>query len=680
MAAQASRRRDRLFGLAGSRTTFAMVQPNKALQSSSAALRTIGESRGRVHRRIGADREWQSEAYELCDRVGELGYLLWLKANTVAMCDLEVEVYDAEKREWTIPEGEARSAVDRVMNAFVGPFGGQTDLKRRAAFHLCCAGETYMLGTIPEVDGANDEIVWEFLSVDELRRDSDGRYRRRRDGGEQVMLPDEYYVARCWRGDPRYSDLATSEVKRALPICREIVALDQMVTAIARSRLPAKILVVPEEASFASQEEDTVGEYADDVDGDAADIDPFIEELFQHINAAVTDPSSAARLAPLVMRMKGELTGFVQVIDLARDVDSWASGLRKDARDRLAQALDTPPETLTGKASLSHWSGVNVDEDFVVKHVAPLGGLFAEFVAFAYLRPMLVAYEGFAPEEAAAFRVRFSTDKITARPDASGAARAIEEYLTTEALLRANGFEASDAATEEERHQRRMWTLILANPQMFAKLLLPQMAGFENVDVEKLNVDAAGPAPSATGPAATAPAADALPANGGAAPATRRSAPTDTMQAALLAERLAVGADAALTRAVDRATSRLVSATSRDSAIRDRLAAASRAHAITLVTDAELGRFGLSRAKLLDGAWDDYAAQARGWIRDWLIGSGMDNYAADDRAAFAASMLCERLSDLAERASREGTRVGPNGLKVPGALIDAALQATATYV
>ena len=38
------------------------------------------------------------------------------------------------------------------MHAFVGPQGGQAELKRQATLHLATAGECYLVGSSVEVD------------------------------------------------------------------------------------------------------------------------------------------------------------------------------------------------------------------------------------------------------------------------------------------------------------------------------------------------------------------------------------------------------------------------------------------------------------------------------------------------------------------------------------------------
>jgi hypothetical protein len=653
-----------------------MVQPTRqTIDVSSAALHTIGEARtkNRKHRRIQADTSWQVEAFDSVEKVGELGYVMNLKANTVAMCDFVIRKWDEETRTWVQPEENEDDAPERVMEAFVGPQGGQYDLKRRLAWHLSVAGESLMVGSTGD---GQDGILWEFLSVAELKLGSDGQYKRYRDGGGAgELLPDEHYVARCWRSSPIYSDRADCEVKRILPIAKELIRLTQMIDAIASSRLPAKILVIPDEATFAGQEEDVGG----DVDESDEALDPFVEEIFQHNSAAVTDPSSAARLTPLVMRVPMEMASpnSVFTIDLARDVDTWGAALRTESLQRLAQGLDSPPETMTGKSSLSHWTAWSVDADFLAKHVKPVGELMADFVTFAYLRPMLEAFEDMAPEESARWRIELDMASVSARQNEAEGAERLADIITDEARLKAHGFNLGDMADEETIMQRRIWQLVSTQPAQFAKLL-SKLLGFEDFTEEDIAPSGPPAVPLPPAPAANdAGGTGAGPTSGAQRQTEPDMVPPDGLSARLV-ERLTVAADRDLIRALDRAGARVVSATQKDVTIRDRLKGPA-ARALTLIRDDELGRFSLTRESLLAGAWDALRSDASEWITEELTHRGVPMSAAHETATQIATVLCHELDAYALELTRSGaTRHADNGLRVPGALIDRCLNAALT--
>ena len=318
---------------------------------SSAALQTVGE----IQRAPSNDDAWQRDGYTYNELVGEVGFVNNLTANTVAAADLRI-VRSDEKGDWvesTDPRAQS------VMDAFVGPIGGIEELLRRASLHMQIAGESWLVGTqIVDEFEIPLGILWEFLSTEEVKVDADGNVIRNPSGTRQSAygsksaighLDEDVYIARLWRSDPRWSDRADSPMKRVLPICREVVVLTQVVDAIAKSRLSAGILFIPDEMSFGPDNE------TEDPGDDTDDIDEFMQELISHLSAPVDDRTSAAALVPLLLRGAAELGDKVQLIEIARDLDNLYQELRQEALHRVARGLDIPPEMMEGKGSLNHW-------------------------------------------------------------------------------------------------------------------------------------------------------------------------------------------------------------------------------------------------------------------------------------------------------------------------------------
>jgi hypothetical protein len=669
--------------------SFAMVQPKVNASVTSAALRQVGEdtrdAKRRRRRVAQQDRTWQQQAYDYALKVGELGYLLNLQANIVALCDFPLRRWDEEHAAWVANDPDDDTDYDpkpdNVMKAFVGPVGALDELIRRAAFNLFCAGETHLLATSSE---GGDGLLWEFLSVEELFPDAEGNYIRRPSGATtegQTGLPDDNYVARCWRSSARFSDLAESEVQRVLPICKEIVTLTEMVDAVLKSRIPAGMLFIPEELTFPSPEDgdEPVDQLAD------GDVDDFVEELFEHLSTANTDPGSGARLVPLVVRGPAEHGQYITLIELSRNMDNWAQELRQEALGRLASGLDAPPEIMSGRASLNHWTSAIVDNDFVVKHVQPVGRLLADFLTVAYLRPMLEAYEGMSEDDAMNWRLDFDAAPVMARADEAKSARDLAELLSDEAILIANGFTKADMVGPEALADRRLWRLVSSAPTVFAPLL-NQIEGLEDVDMDDVlkilmgegGEDPAAPVdalPDAVDVSGAPPAESVLGDGDELVDATSATAtPARPEGLSLLTERLAVAADEALRAALTRAGSKVVTCAQGDDLLRDRIRSVRKDRVMSLVSDKDLERFGLNRSKLLNSAWDDLGARTRAWVRTHLDADGVDTYVADEQAAMVAHRLCERMSDLAELHLLDEFKVGSNGLRVPHSLISEVLE------
>ena len=649
--------------------SFAMIQPNARIGAT--ALTQVKDGAKKRH----VLDQWATEAYNYVDEIGEVGFVMNLQANVGAQCTLDVQEYDPETDEWKDSDDERAI---RVMDAFVGPQGGQAELIRRGFLHLGIAGESTLVGTATEEKGVSTGIHWEFLSSEELPFITGTRPRRRPDGGSGTELPDDTYLARMWRSSPRYSELADSPMRRVLSICNEIVTLTQMVSAISRSRLAAGIFYVPEEITFAGTAEQADAEI--DVDPDELDADDgtdeFIETLTEHLRAPVEDRTAAAGLVPLVMRGPAEHFKNIGLIEVARNLDTWAQGLRAEALGRLAAGLDIDPAIVEGKKSLNHWTAANVDAELITKQTKPTGELIASFTTVAYLRPMLETFEDMTEDDARSFRCVFNTAPITARTDEAVSARVLHEMdvISDEALVAANGFDAADMPDEEEKIRRMAKKLLMSNPTLGPAL--GELAGMGKV---AWGARASVGLPGKDGAPGGAPASPAGDGPGDLAPPDATSGqetPQTQPSFTALVDRLTVAADAALERAQERAQSRFVTKARNNPDLREKVTAAGKQRALTVVSPSELAMLNIEAADLLSDAWDGLSMKARAFVRAHLEQKGQAGLIADDIAAQTASRLCQRMQGFAERSIHEVVPIQANGLRVPTELVIEALLST----
>jgi hypothetical protein len=685
-------------------SSFAMMLPQRYLAKvSSAGLRKIADfdPAGRK------GHEWQRDAFTYNELIGEVGYLHNLTANLVSSCELRVVeiVPNPEGGGTTMSESDDERVL-RVMDAFVGPQGGQKELKRRAAMHYQIAGESYLLGTPLKDDyDIAQGVSWEFLSTEEIRVTKDGNRQvvKRNSagisdngpsGGGDGFVDVDAYIARFWRPDPRYSLRADSPMKRVLPICRELVVLSEVVDSVAKSRLSSGLLFVPEELSFGPLDE------SEEEGNDTDDIDRFIEALIDHMRAPVEDRTSAAGLVPLVVKGAAEFGSQIKLIPLAQDLDGTYQSLREELLKRLAQGLDAPPEVIGGKGGLNHWTSYNVDADFIDKHVNPVGEAIAEFITVAYLRPMLLEYEGFSDTEVDRFRLVFDSRAITSRSDEGPAASGAWDRLALSdlAYLRANGFTDNDYPDEEERGRRLVEKLILADPVNLGPMLLPKLFP----DLEPFFAQDAAAAPAEAAPAEEAPAdpldelvkgipgaevrrnpTEPAPVTGpspvGAPLAQPTTQPTGEAPVGAsidnLLDRLATAADAALERALERAGNRAISKAAKVPVLRDQFKAAPRNGVLAVMKDTDFRTLGVARDELVQDAWDNFTLRGKAWVADWLIAEGESTFVAEEIATLAMKDVARHLDEWLVGSIGKEIPVGKNGLRVPYDLISEPLAA-----
>jgi len=679
-----------------------MERPVFTPKVSSTALRTIGDE-DRLQRRkrrhtAQQDRVWQEKCYEAPLSVAELGYLLQLQANVTALCEFPVRRWNEDTGRWEANDREAEEVEfddrpENVMEALVGPNGGRAELIRKGAYHLFCAGEGHLVGT-PIESGTG--IMWEFLSVMELYPDADGRLVRRKSGmtSEDVdFLNEETYVARCLASSPIYSELADCEVRRVLPIVAEIKSLTQMVDATIKSRIPANILFIPEGMTLkgVGDVDDAESLGSDGTNGSLYDIDQLVDEIFEHVNQSQIDPMSAARLVPLILVGAGDQGQYIKVIELSRELDGWAQELRQEALTRMARGLDAPPELMSGRANTNHWTSAIIDQDFLVKHIQPIGQLIADFLTVNYLRPMLQVFEGMTEEEAFEWKVSFDPSPVTARADEAKSAQTLRDLLSDEAILSANGFDKADQVSPEQRTERRVWQLIQQNPTLFAPLML-QLPGFEDwklddvleaiasqataqaaIGVNETVVDegkVVDPLPGTKAAETNAKTSDDIVDGTSGAEEPTRPEGLSGLTDALIAE-----ADMAVDKALGKAGSRIVShLQGADDTLRARAKSASKQTLAATMTGADLKSMGTNPSKLLRGSFDELAATSRLLTFMHLTADGVDETVAGRYADDVSAALASRMETFMLDRFHDKIQKGPNGYRVPTSVVSSVLE------
>lgn len=661
-----------------------MQRPRASATVSSAALQRVDSLRAP----IGPPEGWQRDAYGFYETIGELAEVLNETAGSVSRCDFRPVSISASGSPDAFKETDDERVI-RVWRAFDGPRGGKTELYRKACLHLQIAGESFLIGMPIQSEDLMEPdagITWEFLSGEEIKVENNGNTIKRNfgyAGMQPIELPPETFIARLWRSDPKFSEKADCAVKHVLPICSEIVLLTQVVDAIAKSRLSAGILFVPDEMSFGPMDE------TEDDSDETDDIDPFTQELIEQLTAPVEDRTSAASLVPLIMRGPAEFADKILPIAIARDLDHMYQDMRLEAIKRLATGLDIPVEIMFGKGGLNHWTGYNIDSDFITKHIAPVGLMLAEFLTMAFLRPMLMEFEGMTEEEANGYELYFDSSKITSRTDTGPNARAAydRKAISELAYLRESGFDEADMPTVEERKERDLRALMDAEPVVFGPqiigMLYPELAGKIIVPMGLPDqgppggpdnpVDPNNPMPQRGNH--TGPNSDPVIDNETGQDEPQPRGPAGPRMEETLIDRLATASDAALERALERAGNRLLSQMNgTDAEMRTKCKNVPVTHIVSTLSDRDYRDLKSTPGELFAGAWDTLSVRGKGWVRAFFLERGDDSFTADEKATMVMNALIDLLQVHVASSMKRPLSVGPNGLRVPHDLIYFALE------
>jgi hypothetical protein len=391
---------------------------------------------------------WQPLALSYYDAIPEIHYCGNFYSR--AMQNVRFFVGERDENDEIIPS-ENEAAIELFQRVH-DPGGGRRVMMARYGQLAFITGESLLMWS--EETGEKEER-WEIVSTDELRPNGTNGYVRFRApalGGEEVRatpdknwepVPDTSIVYRLWTPHPRYSSLADSPMRGVLDICKELLILTQAVNAMAISHAArAGLLLVPEELSFPPPE----GGMDED-----PDVDYFEQDLNNALGAAISDPSSAAALQPMVVRGAAEFLhpDVFRHLGISDEREKYPEeNLRSECIRRIALGVDMPPEELLGKADVNHWGAWEISED-AWRHVEPVAWAFADSLAASYLRPTArkEKIEGWE-------RLCIGVDEGAAvvKPDRGGAADSARKLggVNLETVRDANDFNEDNAMDDEE--------------------------------------------------------------------------------------------------------------------------------------------------------------------------------------------------------------------------------------
>jgi hypothetical protein len=407
--------------MARTRRTAPVVPENSALVASAVNMPPV------VRNMTGKTQQWQGQAWNYYDRIGELRFVSNWVGNVMSRARLVV-AKDIDGVLIPQSDGPAVEALD----AYFGGWQGQSQMLQQTGVHLTVPGEMYHV-----VVG---ETEWHCLAHDKVTGSAKTLTADLGDG-KRTQLGTKDMAIRVWTPHPREPLMADSPVRSNLGTLAEIATLNAHVQAQLESRLAgAGILMLPSEITFPIPKE---------ADPGATQADLFMATLAEAMITPIKDRDSASALVPIVVTAPGEFLGDVKHLTFWTELDDKTIEMRDNAVKRLALGLDTPPEVLLGMADSNHWNAWLVDEAAVKSHLEPRLAVVAHAVTTAYLRPSLKGQVG-DPEN---YYVVADTSEIRLRPNRSK--EAVELYdrgeLGAKAMLRETGFKPEDAMDEKER-------------------------------------------------------------------------------------------------------------------------------------------------------------------------------------------------------------------------------------
>jgi hypothetical protein len=420
-------------------------------------------------------RAWQNEAWEHSDSVGEINYGHEILGSVMSRLRLyaainidpdappasvnqlrrrkidqtpDEEAYD-EKAGLDIPEGISDAVLDyaeQVMVELGSGYGGISELLRVFTINTAVPGECYL---------AFIDNRWSIRSTSEITvRQGDGvvvlreaRTSRAAHGLPWRELPKTTPLIRIWKRHARFSREPTSSMLALLEMCSELRTLQQMIRGIARSRMNAGILFLPDGLSVAGNS------VTEDKDQTEDETESLVEELFDAMTTPVTDETAGTSVVPLVISGPGELGKQIIHKLFARESDQFLIKRADTVLERILNGLNIPKEKISGMDSVRYTNANVIDEDLYKIHIEPSAVMLCDALSSAYLRARIKSkFRDLPSEILAKLCVWYDPTEIVIKTDAAESANeGYDKYLISgDAWRRAHGYSDTDAPSQTE--------------------------------------------------------------------------------------------------------------------------------------------------------------------------------------------------------------------------------------
>lgn len=475
---------------------------------------------------MGSSREddWQADAWDMLDLVGELRYYVGWRSSSASRVRLIASELDPDTG---LPTGECENdRVNEIAKAIAGGPLGQGQLLKRGTECLTVPGEFWVAIIIND----SGEEQWVVLTADEIKRKGQDVEITLPDGSKHEIDTSRDTMFRVWNPRPRKASDADSPVRSTLDSLREIVRTTKTISNASKSRLIGNgVVFVPQEMSLPPVSPLSSGPGESEGDESRPAVQQLQELLWQVANTAYDDEDSMAALIPMFATVPGDQVKNVSHLKFDNSVTDIAIKTRNDAIARLAMGLDVSPERLLGLGTNSnHWTAWAIGDEDVRLHIVPPVEVICNALTDQVLSRMLVA-EGIPNPEK--YVLWHDASVLTADPDKTDeATNAFDRgAITAEAYreflgLGDTGYDLSTLEGWQEWAKDRVSVDPALSDKPFVKGLLMSIGTLDSVDMPSPPpaIDQAPPPPPGTE------------VNPQQEPQTENNPPPDQQQAAVL--------------------------------------------------------------------------------------------------------------------------------------------------
>ena len=563
-------------------------------------------------------RDWEHDAWDYFDEVGEVKELILWRGNQLAKVHFYVaalppgakpddQPLHALDEAAGIPPDVAQAATDMLARV-KGKVGGQAGVFQRLELNLEVVGEAWVVKIAerpPDAVGQGGSLEeWMVCSKDEVDHTQKGdrtewRIKRSPEDKEGTVLdPDAGDdIFRIWQPHAHWFEKADCAMRGVVRECETLELLTNQAQAEAKSRASAGIFCIPNELSFAGVKQE---ETPDPNEEDEAQ-DPFITAFIEAIASPAADPSHPNSVVPFLVRGPKEHLhpDALRHIDLSRVADPNLDNRIENRIVRIARSLNAPVEIVMGSMQTTYANARQIDRDVFEDYIEPRVLFDADAFTIGMLRPGLDDLD-VPPEIIERMFVWYDASDLVSAPDTELNANEgwDRNLLSDEAWRREKGFNEHDAPDALEILLRLLFKQRTLGPDVNAALIdtiTKEMPGVNLPTIKKIAPPTGTPAPAAI--------------TSSAVRAAHHLGRTLVGIDQDLRTRLIVAANAAMARALEKAGNRLRSR----SPVRATLKSIAPPLCAARVGPAGVAAAGVTEGDLLAGAFDQFKAQFYDW-------------------------------------------------------------------
>lgn len=436
--------------------------------------------------------DWQNDAWAYYDAIGEIKYAFTMASNVISRIRLypainfeqdavptsidtyKDKMHGATKAEEAVEAAKSQATpkglTDEVLDyaeklvrqlLHSGP-GGASGFMRAYALNILVAGECFLV---------NIRGVWTIRSSSEVVDNNSGQIvlRTQRSGPSanglgmiegDIPVPKGAFMTRIWREHPRYSGEPDSSMLSIREICDEVISLQRWIRSVARSRMNAGLLFIPDGLTAAGS---TVTE---DMINSEHEMDALTTALYESITAPIADETNAASVVPTIITGPGAEAANIKYIPIERSTDQWLVAQLEAAMGRILGGLDVPKDMVEGMTGMRYSNAKVMSDHMYQAQIEPMTLMLCDALSHVYLRPMLKKqFPHLTPSDLDLMCIWYDPSEVVTKSDPTASAdKGHENFaISDDVWRRSHGYSDSDAPNEQELARR--YLLSKAPPQ-----------------------------------------------------------------------------------------------------------------------------------------------------------------------------------------------------------------------